>query len=526
MANTDESKYLQNIFSLTQTNAFRQIIFMVGVALSVAAGFYVYSTIQEPLYRPLDYRMTDKNSAAIADALDKANIQYKINNSDGVVMVAAQDAQQAKYKLAAAGIQRDDSLNFSYLSDQNSIGESQFIESARYLRALEGDLVKTITSIDGVSAAKVHIAIPTNNVFADESGKPTASIFITVGNGLIIDKEKVRSIVQIVASSVPGLDPKNVAITDQYGHYLSNDLSDDAIHSAEQMTYQNNVQNYYEKRIESLINPLIGANKVSVRVHANIDFSTMEEAKEKYDPDQKAVRSEETTTEEVGSSGASGPAGALANSPPTGGDAGAKGGSNSTQGRSSSIKNYELGKSVTYKKSNVANVSSISVAVVLDNDSAVDPTSKKEVSKPIDKERLAKITELVKATIGFNATRGDIVTVVNSSFNLPQIDAPPPPSHFWSEAWFWEIIKKVLSIGFALGVFITIYKKTSNHFATMKMPVSHHGASTTSESETDLSPEMRKLKQEQINQLKEIASKDPSRVALVMKNWVGDKQHG
>jgi flagellar M-ring protein FliF len=525
MASADESKYLQNIFSITQTHAFKQLIFMVGVALSVAAGFYAYSAIQDPVYRPLDYKMSEKNAAVIADTLDKAHIQYKINDVTGVVMVSAKDAQVAKYKLAAAGIQKDDNLNFSYLNDQNSIGESQFIENARYLRALEGDLVKTITAIDGVSAAKVHIAMPNNNVFADESGKPTASIFITVGNGLIIDKEKVRSIVQIVASSVPGLDPKNVAITDQYGHYLSNTLSDEAIQTAEQMNYQNNIQSYYEKRIESLINPLIGENKVSVRVHANIDFSQQEEAKEQFDPDQKVIRSEETTSEETGSSTAGGPAGALANTPPTAGDAGGKGQSNSSQGRSQSIKNYELGKSVTYKKSNVAKISGISVAVVVDNDTSIDPKTKKEVSKPIDKERLAKITDLVKATIGYDEKRGDVVTVVNSTFNVIKMDAPVADAKFWTEAWFWEIIKKIVSIGFALVMFLIIYKKTSSYFAAMKDQAAKSGSGSGAD-ESGLTPEMRKLKNEQINQLKEIASKDPNRVALVIKNWVSEKTHG
>lgn len=523
MAKLEESRYLNNIFTIAQSAAFKQVAFMVGVVLSVAAGIYVYSAIEDPLYRPLDYKMSEKNASVIADTLDKARIQYKISEHDGVILVAAKDAQLAKYKLSAAGIQKDDSLNFSYLNESNAIGESQFIESARYLRALEGDLVKTLTAIDGIAAAKVHIAMPNNNVFADESGHPTASVFITVGSGLLVDKEKIRSIIQIVASSVPGLDPKHVAITDQYGHYLSNSITDESIQSAEQMSYKNNIQSYYEKRIESLINPLVGENKVSVRVNADIDFTQQEEANEQYDPNQKAIRSEETSTEEVGQSGASGAAGALSNTPPAGGgDASKAQTPASSQGRSQSIKNYELSKSVTYRKSNFAKVTGISVAVVVDNDTVIDPKTKKEVTKPLDKERLDKITELVKATIGYEEKRGDKVTVVNSSFNIIKMDAPTEKPKFWTEAWFWEIIKKVGSILFGFIVFIMLYKKANHYFTTMKDSVGK-GSVNNSGDESGLSAEMVKLKQEQINQLKEIASKDPNRVALVIKNWVAEK---
>jgi len=513
-----DNKYLQNIFEIANTNAFKQLAFMLGLALSVTTGVFVYNSIQEPSYRPLDYKMNDKNAAVIADTLEKSHIQYKINETTGLIMVAAKDMQTAKYKLAAAGVQRDDSLNFSYLNEQSAIGESQFIENARYLRALENDLVKTITAIEGISAARIHIAIPSNNVFADEAGRPTASVFVTVGNGLLLEKDKIRSIVQIVASSVPGLDPKDVAITDQYGHYLASSLSEESILTAEHMAYQNNIQSYYEKRIESLINPMLGENKVNVRVHADIDFSQQEEANEKFDPASKVVRSEETSEEQTGSSSASGPAGSLANSPPTssGGGDSAKQQAASSQGRTQSIKNYELSKSVTYKKSNVAKMNSISVAVVVDDETTMDPKTNKPVIKPISKEKLDKITELVKATIGYDEKRGDKVTVVSSTFNVMKLPEPEAVS-FWSNDWFWDTLKKAGSIIFGLIAFWILYKRISKHLNSMKMlPKSSLG-------DDEARVYTQQSRQEQIAQLKDIASKDPNRVALVMKSWVRNK---
>ena len=211
--------------------AVRQIIFFAGLAASIALGIFIFNSIQEPVYRPLNYQVTTQNMAAIADTLDKAGVTYKINSDDGVLYVDANDIQTAKLKLSAAGVAKDDSINFTYLNEQGNIGNSQFLENARYLRALEGDLSKTIMGIEGVSGARVHIAIPQGNVFADETQHPSASIVINMAPGMSSDQEKIRAIVNIVSSSVPGLDAKYVSITDQSGHFLSGALTDDSIFS-------------------------------------------------------------------------------------------------------------------------------------------------------------------------------------------------------------------------------------------------------------------------------------------------------
>src|SRR6185312_2030247 len=158
----DNTKYVESVRSIFQSPAIRQLMFMVGVAVSVALGIVLYMSIQEPIYRPLDYQVTQQNMSSIVDTLDKADIQYKINDRDGIVLVPAKDIQAARMKLAAAGVARDNGFNYSYLNEQGNFGNSQFVENARYLRALETDLARTISSIEGVSAARVHIAVPRN----------------------------------------------------------------------------------------------------------------------------------------------------------------------------------------------------------------------------------------------------------------------------------------------------------------------------------------------------------------------------
>jgi flagellar M-ring protein FliF len=518
--------YLDSIKSVFQTGTVKQLIFLIGVSISVALGIVLYMSIQEPTYRPLDYQVTQQNMASIVDTLEKAGVQYKVNDRDGVVYVVAKDFQLAKLKLSASGVAKDDSFNYSFLNDQSNFGNSQFIENARYLRALESDLAKTINAIEGVNSARVHIAVPQNTVFADENGKTTASVVISMAPGLSSDKEKIRAIIQIVAGSVPGLDPRNVAITDQYGHYLTAGLNQDSVFNAEQLSYQNNLQTYYEKRIESMITPLLGENKVSVRVYADVDFTQKEEAEEQYDPDKKVLRSEQSSTESTDSSGASGAPGSLSNTPPSGEDAAAKSsGSGGSQSRNQSTKNYEITKSVNYKKSNSAKIKSLSVAVVVDNDMVYDPKTKQNVSKPIPQEKLDKITQLVQATIGYAQDRGDKVTVVNSGFTPVKVEVAPLPTHVWDQLWFWDVLKK--TVGMLLGfIFLfVLYRRLSVYFSKdfNSLPRRQKALLDPGLVEIEQEETSQRLvkKQDQINHLKELATTEPAKVASIIKNWVG-----
>lgn len=530
MKQTSNELSMDTIKAALLSGTAKQLIFMVGIAISVALGIVLYMSIQEPIYRPLDYQVTSQNMASIVDTLEKSGIQYKVNDRDGVILVSAKDVQVARMKLASAGIPKDDSINYSFLNDKTGLGSSQFLENARYLRALENDLSKTISAIEGVSGARVHIAKPQNTVFADESGKTTASVMLSVSPGFASSKEKIQAIIQIVAGSVPGLDPKDVAITDQYGHYLSAGLDPNSIFNAEQLNYQNNIQNYYEKRIETMISPILGENKVSVRVYADIDFTQQEEAQEQYDPDKKVLRSEQVQTESVESSAASGTPGSLSNSPPSEdsdkpASSGSTGGS---QGRSESTKNYELTKSVSYKKSNAAKVKSLSVAVVVDNEVVIDPKTKQPVTKPLDPDKIAKITQLVQATIGYDQARGDKVTVVNSGFTPVKQEIAPAAIRLWEQPWFWDIAKKIIGILLGFIFLFVIYRRlsgmASNKYVSKGRPakvIEEKEPEEATPEEEENSRQLEALKQERISQLKQFAATDPNRVALIIKNWVG-----
>jgi flagellar M-ring protein FliF len=533
---------MDGIKNFLMNGAARQLLFMVGVAVSVALGIVLYMSIQDPVYRPLDYQVNSQNISAIADTLDKAGIQYKINDKDGLIFVAAKDVQSARMKLGAAGIPKDDSINYSFLNEKNTLGNSQFMENARYLRALENDLARTISAIEGVSGARVHIAVPQNNLFADENNKTTASVMLSVGSGFSSNKEKIHSIVQLVAGSVPGLDAKDVAITDQYGHYLSNGIDQNSIYSAAQLSYQNNVQSYYEKRVESMLSSLIGEDKVSVRVNADIDFTQQENAQEEYDPSKSAVISEKSDIDQTdnASAAASGVPGALSNTPDdsqagqtssggqqqgangNGNGSGAGAGNNGSGGqkRTQSTKNYDVSKTVTYKKSNFAKIKMLSVAVIIDDEMVMDPKTKKFVSKPLPQEKINKITELVKATVGFDQARGDKVTVVNSVFTPPKADLTIV-THVWDQVWFWDVLRK--SIGMICGFILLffIYKRLANYMKNLGKGYPNIAQRISNPDVEETAAEIKDSKDEKIHQLKKLATTDPNRVASIIKSWVG-----
>jgi flagellar M-ring protein FliF len=496
----------------------RRLFFLAGIALSVVIGFSIYQWIQEPIYRPLDYAINNENFPLIIDTLEKSGVKYKINEANGSISVPASDINQINIKLSAAGISKDDGFSFSFLNDKSKLGTSVFLENARYLLALEADLAKTIRSIQGISAAKVTIAKPPNDIFADEHSVTTASIVVNISPGYEGDKEKVRAIIQLVAASVPGLDPTNIAITDQYGHYISSMSGEDYTANQDNLSYQKSLENSYERRIASLINPILGMNRASIDVNIELDFTHQEVAKEDYVPNQNNIRSEQTVSESSGGGGASGVPGALSNQPSGGGgNTASSSGSGGSGGRSEQTRNFELSKSTRYIKTNSPKILKISVAILLDDEVTVDPTTKKVISKPQSKAKIDKITELVKASIGYNKKRGDVVAVVNTGFVPNNIVNEGKGLSIIDQPWFWDLVKKILGISFGSILLFVLYRKISPEMFKKK---ADEAVVTGTDMSNAVSPEMLKLKNEQIAILKELVTTEPNKVTGIIKKWV------
>lgn len=517
------SSVLDVLKSLFNFDLVGRFFFLGAIAVSVALGVGLYHWVQEPIYTPLPYYVDESNLSSVIQELDKGHIHYHVNDATHSISVPADELDKAKLSLSLAGIAKDKTFSLSYLNDQTQLGGSQFLENARYVHALEADLARTIGAIQGINGAKVHLALPQRSIFSDENSKASASVIVNFTPGYEHDKEKIKAIVQLIAASVPGLEPSSVVITNQYGHYLSSMLNQESFLNQEQLDYQNNLQTYYEKRIGSLISPMMGLNKTSISVNVDLDFTRREIAREDYDPNQTTLRSEQTVNESSGSStSASGVPGSLSNQapgkssdgkgtpPPAGG-----------QNRNQSIKNYEISKSTQYVKNNTPKILNISVAVILDDELVYDKKTKKMMPKPLAQDKIDKLTELVKSTIGFNQKRGDRVTIINSVFT-PEVIEKQPNIPIWEKPWFLEWAKQIVGILLGFIFLFIVYKKFISNFKVKAQKSLPALAPSVAAGEQMITSEMMELKEEQIKILRDLVSKDPNKVANIIKKWIAN----
>ncbi|RZV56993.1 MAG: flagellar M-ring protein FliF, partial [Pseudomonadales bacterium] len=280
----------------------RQLGLMLGLAASVAIGVGVALwLVTEKDYKPLYSSLERIDGSGVVEVLDANAIGYRIDSRSGALLVDAGKIHQARMALASAGMPLDQNAGFELLDKEQPLGTSQFMESARYRRGLEGELARTISSIAAVRAARVHLAIPKTTVFLRDARESSASIFIEVFRGIPLEQEQVRAIANLVASSVPSLSLRNVTVVDQRGNLLSNFAQQDERYAdaARQLDYNRKIENDLLQRVNGLLEPILGAEKFRAEIAVDLDFTRIEQTAEIYNPDLPAIRSEQTTTEQT-----------------------------------------------------------------------------------------------------------------------------------------------------------------------------------------------------------------------------------
>ncbi len=536
--------------------ALRQIGLMIGLAASVALGVAVVLWSQEPNYTVLYAGLSNKDAAEVVEALKKTGIAYEIDQNTGAVMVAANRVRDARMELAKDGLPGGGSMGFEILQKDQGFGTSQFIETARYQHALEGELSRTIATLRNVESARVHLAIPKRSVFLRDRADPTASVMVDLYSGRSLDEEQIAAIVHLVSSSVPHLDPKKVTIVDQRGNLLSNGSDSDGLApSSSQFAYNRKLEAIYTDRIRNLLEPIVGAGKVRANVNADLDFTVTERTSETYDPDSPALRSEQVSEDISGDASggaASGIPGALSNQPPgpaTLQDPGAPdaaGGKGAATGNSSkrSVRNYELDKTISHTRLASGNIRRLSIAVVIDNKQELDE-NEELVSKPWEQAELDRFTNLIKESVGFDEKRGDSVNVINVSFIPPEEPEEVPEASLLEQPWIWDVVKQAVG---ALGLLIVVFgvlkpvmrslaekgaEAAAMQQAALATAGAEGGAGAPEGGQDQLSlsganPQQPQLAapqmgyEQHLETAKGVVSEDPKRVAQVVKNWVSE----
>src|SRR5471030_487131 len=382
----------------------------IAIAAAAAVAVIVVMTLwaKQPTYKVLFSNLNDKDGGAVVTQLTQMNIPYQFSDNGGAVLIPADKVYETRLKLAAAGLPKGGAVGFE-LMDQEKFGISQFSEQINYQRALEGELSRTIETLGPVSSARVHLAIPKPSLFVREQKNPSASVTLNLQPGRALDDGQINAIVYMVSSSVSGLPPASVTVVDQSGHLLTQSDSNGRDLNASQLKYANEVEGRLQRRIEAILQPVVGNGNVHAQITAQIDYATRQQTDENYQPngaaDKAAVRSRQlSTSDQIGGSAVGGVPGALSNQTAPAATApvttpapantangaqnqaanGQNAAQNSTANRSTvpsnsrrdETTNYEVDRTITHTQHSAGAVQRLSAAVVVNYQTGADGKSK------------------------------------------------------------------------------------------------------------------------------------------------------
>jgi len=436
MAVIEPSKAFQQFNVVSQLPVLRQLGLMVGLAASIALGVGIIFWAQEPVYKPLYGNLSEMDASQVINQLEQSNTPFKYDAASGVISVAAEDIHEVRIRMASSGLPNSSDRGFSMLYQDQGIGTSAFMESARFNQALAEELQRSIASLDIISGARVHLAIPPKSAFIRNRSEANASVVVNLTQGRNLSEEQVAGIVYLVASSVPDLDPDNVTLIDQRGRLLSGQGGSSEMQmSNEQLRYGQQIEANLSERVNNLLFPLFGSDNVRVEVTASINHTAEERTVEQYGQLPPVLRSEQVSEEITPQADAAGVPGALAINQqvqdaaaedvvdPAVADA-------QPDARTSrrSTRNYEIDRTVSHVKETGGRIDRLSVAVVLNHIEEVVPGAEGEEPTvtviPVPPEQIANIEQIVREAVGFDGVRGDTVSVTTAKF---QPVLPPEP---------------------------------------------------------------------------------------------------
>lgn len=554
----DNGSRLDPFKQLARNPATRQLVLLVAVAAAVALGVAVVLWSRGPNYGLLYAGLEQKDASAITQELQAGNTPYQLSSDGSSIMAPAADLAALRLKLAAKGLPQGSAASSALPATDSPFGMSDLAERTRYQQLLEADLGATIGGLQSVRAARVHLALPKPSAFIRDNREASASVLVTLYPGRQLDAGQVAAIVHLVAASVPNLEAGQVSVIDQQGQLLTTDPESPGAVGDNRLRIATRIENTYAQRIEELLMPLVGPGRVHAQVHADLDFSRTEKATETFGHEHPALRSEQTSSEQHGAEAtAGGVPGALSNQPPTmvaqptaaKPDAGKAAAATATaaaaspgESSSSATRNYELDRTISHVSDPAGRLARLTVAVVLDDklvspdkpgDPADDATAAPK-AVPFSAQELQHLTDLTKNAVGFDAARGDSVSVVNQAFQRgPALDALPE-TPLWGRPGVMDLIKQGIGVLIALLVAFGLLRpllkgllrgETAARALPSPMPqISVRVDDDPAANEpARLSGVMPTLSYEQrVGQARRMVGENSKQVAQVVKNWVSE----
>ena len=393
---------------------------MIAVTAALIGFFaFVIMRVTTPQLTTLFTDLSTEDSSAIIKDLERQAIPFELRNDGAVIMVPKDKVTRLRMKLAEGGLPKGGGVGYEIFDKSDALGTTSFVQNINHLRALEGELARTVRAIDRIQAARVHLVLPERPLFSRETPEPSASIVVRVRGSL--EPQQIRAIRHVVASAVNGLKPQRVSIVDEAGQLLADGAATDtesAVGEERRAAFEKRMR----KQVEDIVSSVVGAGRARVQLSADFDYNKITQTSDKFDPEGRVLRSTQTREESSLTADSSGQV-TVNNELP-----GNQGNGGSAQARDQSKKseetnNYEISRTTKTEVTEAGRVNRISVAVLVDG--AYSKNEKGEmVYQDRSKEQLDRIAALVRSAIGFDQKRGDQVEVVNLRF--AEAPAVPP----------------------------------------------------------------------------------------------------
>ena len=413
---------MQGFLEFAKTLGAPRIAAMVAVTIALVAFFaFLILRVTAPQMTPLFTDLSYEDSAAIVKELERQGVNYELRNDGSIVMVPKDRVARLRMSLAGEGLPKGGGIGYEIFDKSDALGTTSFVQNINNLRALEGELARTIRGIDSVVAARVHLVLPERPLFSRDKVEPSASIVLKVHGTL--EPQQVRAIRHLVASAVNGLKPQRVSIVDEAGHLLADGNGDDGVGEISGDERRSAFEKRLREQIDAIVTSVVGPGRARAQVSADFDFNRVTQTSDKYDPEGRVVRSSQTR-EETSATNERENQVTVGNEIPGGGNQRpgqpgqppeANAGARDQSRKSEEIVNYEISRTTKTEVIEGARVNRISVAVLVDG--TYGKNDKGDiVYQPRSKEEIDQIAALVRTAIGFDQKRGDQVEVVNLRF--------------------------------------------------------------------------------------------------------------
>jgi flagellar M-ring protein FliF len=534
---------LQSLVSFLRGLGAARLMAMVAVTIALLGFFaFVIMRVTTPQMTTLYTDLSVEDSSAVIKDLERQAIPFELRNDGAMIMVPKDKVTRLRMKLAEGGLPKGGGVGYEIFDKSDALGTTSFVQNINHLRALEGELARTIRAIDRIQAARVHLVLPERPLFSRETPEPSASIVVRVRGAL--EPQQIRAIRHLVASAVNGLKPQRVSIVDEAGQLLADGASgatDNAVGDERRAGFEKRMRN----EIEAIVSSVVGAGRARVQLSADFDYNKITQTSDRFDPEGRVLRSSQTREESSATAENSGQVTVNNELPGNPGQNNAAPAARDQSKKTEETNNYEISRTTKTEVTEAGRVNRISVAVLVDGNYAKNEKGEM-VYQDRGKEQLDRIAALVRSAIGFDQKRGDQVEVVNLRFAEAPVVAPltEPTGLFGLLQFTKDDVMYIIELGvmMLLGLavlFMVIRPLVRRILASEEIALpagevpaltdAHAGGSTGHSLVPNATAQMIDVAQVQgqvhaqsVHRVGELAERNPNETASIVRQWLSE----